>query len=148
MPRCGQISRNANGWPCWLRQITSGAPSRIWAFIFPGRTREAAMAGYQKPSKGELGEGRKPVSSVVSIRCRLILPIAMPHDSVIAGMGQGARFEKSRSTLTILQGLCYKDIGSFLEAMIFLRVPVGEVGYLTGSFFSSIITGCRETFVL
>jgi len=58
----------------------------------------------------------------------------MSHDSVIAGMGQEACFENSQNVLTILLGLCYKNTGSFLDAMIFLRVPVRGSGALDRKF--------------
>src|SRR6266487_5349410 len=124
MPRCGQISRRANGSPCRLRQSTSGNPSSVWACMWPGRTWEAARAGYQKPNRGGLGDGRDPISSEES----------MPHDNDIGWKGQETSAEIARSILTVLPGLCYKTHDSFPGARIFLRVPVRGSGALDGKF--------------
>ena len=81
------------------------------AFIFPGWTCDAVMAGYQKPSSGTFVDDRDPASREES----------MAQDSGIGFDGQGMRAKTLLSVLTVLQGLCYK-IGdsSFLEAIVFL----------------------------
>src|SRR5579884_773709 len=49
MPRCGQLSRKANGRPCASRPITSEVPSSIAWRIFLRGTAALKRAGYQNP---------------------------------------------------------------------------------------------------
>src|SRR5579883_3435896 len=49
MPRCGQLSRKANGRPCASRPITRGMPSSMALRILPQGTAVLNRAGYQNP---------------------------------------------------------------------------------------------------
>ena len=96
------------------------------------------MAGYQKPNRGTLEEGRGGLSSEGS----------MAQDIGIGFSGQGTCVKKLTDCLDGDGWLCYKSSQQFSRSHDLPAGAVREVRHLTGRFCFCSIVRLRGIFVL